>query len=254
MDTDLHHLLRSNQPLTADHCQVQCVCLNKWSETWFTLWHFIILVNFHCHPFYVPFFFLIGISHTLLQLIMWLLIWSVAVFRLSAASRIEVRALGQCLAQRPQAEQSATECQMWSENWGFWPGKDHNWNWLHDGVCCYAVVQSAWTPAELLRVYSSHWYVVGRLYLWWNCYKRASVSWKGLCSSAEANNRGTVAISQSNNLFPSPPFPTISATSLLKSLKLQYSSFSVVYRWHDADESVLLYLNGNVSELFSVMF
>ena len=124
-----------------------------------------------------------------------LLVSLIAVFRVSAASRVEVRALGKCLAQRPQAEQPAAECQMWSENWGFWPGKDHNWNWLHDGVRRYAVVQGAWTPAQLLRVYSGYWYVVSRLHPRWNCHSRASVSWKGLCSSAEANNRGMVFIS-----------------------------------------------------------
>ena len=41
-----------------------------------------------------------------------LLVSLIAVFRVSAASRVEVRALGKCLAQRPQAEQPAAECQM----------------------------------------------------------------------------------------------------------------------------------------------
>ena len=136
-----------------------------------------------------------------LNLAIWLLVFPVAVFRLPAAPRTQVCTLSKRLAQRPQAEQPAAECQMWPEDWGLWAGKDHNWNWLHDGVRRYTVVQSAWAPAQLLRIYSGYRYVVGRLHLRWNGHKRAFVSWKGLCSSAFANNWGIVASSQSKILF-----------------------------------------------------
>lgn len=174
MDTDLHHLLRSNQPLTDDHCQVlQCCVVVCFLFPFFTSEH---QIQYVCK----------------LNLVTWLLTFPVAVFRLPAAPGTQVCTLGKRLAQRPQAEQPAAECQMWPQDWRLWPGKDHNWNWLHDGVRRYTVVQSAWTPAQLLRVYSGDWYVVGRLHLRWNGHKRAFVSWEGLCSSAFANNWGTV--------------------------------------------------------------
>lgn len=119
MDTDLHHLLRSNQQLTDDHCQV--VDPNP-----------TLLL---CRPLFSvpnPFFFFLLLRRP-----------AGAVLRVPAAPRAQVRALGERPAQGPEAEQHAAERQVRPEDRGLRAGEDHDGDRLHDGVRRHAVVQGA---------------------------------------------------------------------------------------------------------------